>query len=283
MDTQKWRLIFDGPDKPGIVAAITQCISNHQGLIIEANHHSDLNSKWFFMRQDMQFPTSFNHKQLQKDLQLIKKRISGHIQLINPNINKKVVIMVSRHMHCLHELLYRFTHDNLPGKLVGVISNHPDAAVYCKHHQVQFIHNPIDAQDRETGFLTLASHLNTLQPDVIVLARYMQILPSQLCQQYRNQIINIHHSFLPSFSGGDAYQQAFDRGVKLIGATCHYVTQDLDEGPIIGQDITRITHDHQVEELKRIGRNIEKLVLADGLNKHLNDRIFIHNNKTIVF
>jgi len=277
---QHFRLIINCPDQIGIVATVSRCIAEHHGLIIEANHHSDLDTQWFFMRQAIQFPANCKFEALSTAIGHSLDALHAEWQLIDTQQQKRVVILASQQTHCINELLYRFNSGNMPGKLIGVISNHAEIAQQCQPHQLPFYHIPIE---QTADFEKLHAQLDQLQPDVIVLARYMQILPDTICHAYRHQIINIHHSFLPSFSGGKAYQQAYDHGVKLIGATCHYVSKDLDQGPIIEQDVARISHCDNVQDLKRLGQEVEKRVLANGLYKHLLDRIIVHQNKTIVF
>lgn len=283
MTRNQFRLIFKSPDQIGIVAAISTCILNYQGLITEASHHSNSCDQWFFMRQDIQFPDNLNKEALTKDLNQIVQHFNGSFQLNHIEQKKNVVIMVSKHLHCLHELLYRFDCGDMPGHLKAVISNHPDAHDLCKHYKIPFFHIPIEKNQAHASFGHVSETLTKLNTDTIVLARYMQIFPKSLCDLYKDHIINIHHSFLPSFSGGFAYERAFNHGVKLIGATCHFVTEELDKGPIIDQDVVRISHADRVEDLKKLGQHVEKNVLSLGLQKYLEDRIIIHKNKTIVF
>jgi formyltetrahydrofolate deformylase len=280
---EHWRLLFSCPDQTGVVAAVSACVAKHHGLIVESHQHSDTINPWFFMRQDIRFPSHEAADSLKQDLDSIAKQFQGQYQCIDVACAKKVVVLVSGHLHCLNELLYRFSEENMPGQLQAVISNHQRAEKSCEHYEVPFYHCPIDSQDKEVGFARLALQLDQLQPDVIVLARYMQVLPAAICDVYPHKIINIHHSFLPSFSGGHAYRQAFERGVKLIGATSHYVTVALDQGPIIGQDVVRIGHADKVDDLKRLGYEVERRVLANALYQHLQDRVMVHANKTIVF
>ena len=283
MHAHQYQLVFKGPDQPGIVAKISGCIFKHQGLITEAKHHSNTYDHWFFMRQDIQFPDHFDHQSLIKDLSQIVNQLNGSFELHHAQKKKNVVIMVSKHLHCLHELLYRFDCGDMQGQLKAVISNHQDAQSLCDHYQIPFHHIPAASSHDQACFDHVTQTLKSLETETLVLARYMQILPKSLCDSYKNNIINIHHSFLPSFSGGFAYEQAFHHGVKLIGATCHFVTENLDEGPIIDQDVVRISHADRVETLKKLGQQVEKNVLANGLQKFLENRVFIHKNKTIVF
>jgi len=191
--------------------------------------------------------------------------------------------MASKEAHCLIDLLYRWHSGELDCDIVGVISNHDDLRSMVEWYNVPFHHVPVDPNDKTESFAKVNQLIEEADSDTIVLARYMQIIPPELCQKYKHKIINIHHSFLPSFVGAKPYHQAAKRGVKLIGATCHYVTEDLDAGPIIEQDVARITHADTVTDMVRLGRDIEKVVLARGLRYHLEDRVLVHGNHTVVF
>jgi formyltetrahydrofolate deformylase len=199
------------------------------------------------------------------------------------DVAKRVVLAVSREDHCLADLLHRWRSGDLPCTIPAVISNHPDLRPLVEWYGIPFFHVPVPAGQRDQALAEVFSHFEAAGGDVMVLARFMQIIPGDVCARYPGRIINIHHSFLPSFAGGRPYHQAFERGVKLIGATCHYVTADLDEGPIIEQDTYRISHTDGVADLLRIGRDIERSVLARGLRWHLEDRVLLNGNRTVVF
>ncbi len=276
---QNYRLIISCPDQSGIIAKISGLIAKYHGWILEADQHSDLENNWFFMRYEIKVDSIKDQLEAFKaDLTQLAVALQINWQLIDPNIPKKVVILASRTPHCLVEILHQVKAGDLFCDLLAVISNHdhlqPEVAPY---------HLPYHALSLKPDEHELSALFHHYQPDVIVLARYMQIIPAHLCEEYQGKMINIHHSFLPSFAGGDPYQQAFDRGVKLIGATCHYVTPTLDEGPIISQDVIDISHRDSKQDLIREGKAIEKRVLATGLRYHLEDRVSIHGNKTIVF
>ena len=196
---------------------------------------------------------------------------------------KRVVILVSKLEHCLYDLLARWQSKDLDVEISCVISNHPTFDKLIQWHGIPFYHVPVTPETRPEAEDKIVHLFEAAHGDVMVLARYMQILSPQLCDRYPGQIINIHHSFLPSFVGAKPYHQAYDRGVKLIGATCHYVTSELDAGPIIDQDLIRIDHSDSVQDLVRYGKDIEKTVLARGLRYHVEDRVLLHGNKTIVF
>jgi formyltetrahydrofolate deformylase len=193
------------------------------------------------------------------------------------------VICVSKEDHCLADILHRWRNGDLDCDIVGVVSNHDDSRRLVEWHGVDFHHVPTSRDERDAAFEPVARLFEESRADVIVLARYMQILPASLCDAYPGRIINIHHSFLPSFVGARPYRQAFERGVKLIGATCHYVTAELDKGPIIEQDAIRVDHGDSVADLMRIGRDIERIVLARGLRWHLEDRVLLNGDRTVVF
>lgn len=276
---QNYRLIISCPDQSGIIAKISSLIAKYQGWILEADQHSDLENNWFFMRYEIKVESIKNNlTAFSSELNLLGDALKLNWQLIDPNTPKKVLLLASKTPHCLVEILQRVQAQDLFCEIQAVISNHETLQTQVAPYELPY---HVLAQRPSTQALTdLFAHY---QPDVIVLARYMQLIPESLCSAYTGKIINIHHSFLPSFAGGDPYQQAFDRGVKLIGATCHYVTPALDQGPIISQDVIEISHRDNKQDFIREGKDIEKQVLAKGLRYHLEDRVIIHGNKTIVF
>ena len=204
---------------------------------------------------------------------------------MTPRCPRRVVILVSRQDHCLVDLLHRWRTGELRFDLRGVVSNHPDTRAYVEHHGVAFHHVPVpsDAEGKAAAFAQVERLLESEAADLVVLARYMQVLPPSLCEKYAGRILNIHHSFLPSFAGGQPYRQAFERGVKLVGATSHFVTPTLDEGPIIEQDVIRVDHGDTAEDMIRLGRDVEKMVLARSLRYVLEDRVLVNGNRTVVF
>lgn len=272
------------PDRSGIVAAITQFIANHGGWIVEANQYSDPRSNWFFMRVVIiKDSLPLSEEQFTQQFARIADQYEMTWRLTDNTRNKKVMLLVSKQGHCLADLLYRWHTDELPFDCLGVISNHQSKQDFVDWYDIPYTHIPIDPQNKNAGMQALAEKLTEAQPDLIILARYMQILPKSICQQFQHRIINIHHGFLPSFVGAKPYEQAYEYGVKLVGATSHYVTADLDAGPIIEQDVIRVNHNHSTEDLIRLGRDIEKTVLARAVRYHLEDRILLHRNKTVVF
>jgi formyltetrahydrofolate deformylase len=215
----------------------------------------------------------------------IAARFSMSWRLTHADRPQKVLIMVSKLDHCLTDLLYRWKCSELAFEIPCVISNHDDLREYVEWHGIDYYCVPVpkDATGKAAAFAETEKLIANHGPDTIVLARYMQILPPQICGKYANRVINIHHSFLPSFIGARPYHQANERGVKLTGATCHYITEDLDAGPIIEQDVIRISHHDSIEQIIRLGKDVEKTVLARGLRYHLEDRVLVHGNKTVVF
>ncbi|MBZ9557045.1 MULTISPECIES: formyltetrahydrofolate deformylase [Modicisalibacter] len=278
-----YRLVVSCPDRVGIVARVSGFIAAQGGSITEANQHSDLATGRFFMRYEIRFDSPSDAAALKAAFEPIADSFEMTWALNDIARRKRVVLMVSKASHCLVDLLYRWKTGELDCEIPCVISNHDDLRPLVEWHDIPFHHVPVDPLDKASAFAETQRLIEAVDADNVVLARYMQILPPSLCERYAGRVINIHHSFLPSFAGARPYHQAYDRGVKLIGATCHYVTQELDAGPIIEQDVHRISHCHTAEDLVRFGRDIEKAVLARGLRWHLQDRVLIHGNKTVVF
>ncbi|MDW5378061.1 formyltetrahydrofolate deformylase [Halomonas sp. HP20-15] len=282
--SHSYRLIVSCPDRVGIVARVSNFIADQHGSITEANQHSDLVTGRFFMRYEIRFDAdapAIEH--IRETFQPIAETFGMDWSLHDSAQRKRIVLMVSKASHCLVDLLHRWNIGELDCQIPCVISNHDELRSLVEWHGIPFHHVPVTPDDKATAFAETERLIAAAQADGVVLARYMQILPPGLCQRYAGRVINIHHSFLPSFAGAKPYHQAYARGVKLIGATCHYVTEELDAGPIIEQDVHRITHCHTTEDLVRFGRDIERAVLARGLRWHLQDRVLIHGNKTVVF
>ena len=279
-----YRLVIACPDRVGIVAKVSTFLATYNGWITEANHHADQVSGWFFMRNEIKASSMpFDLESFRIAFEPIAREFGMKWHISDSNQRKRVVLMVSKESHCLADLLNRRATNELEGEVVAVISNHDDLRRLVEWHDIPYHCVPVPKENKAEAFAETAALIEQYQADVIVLARYMQILPPELCDRYPGKIINIHHSFLPSFAGARPYHQAYMRGVKLIGATCHYVTQDLDEGPIIDQDVVRVSHSHAADDLVRLGRDVEKNVLARGLRYHLEDRVIVHENKTVVF
>lgn len=279
-----YRLVVSCPDRTGIVAKVSNFLATYNGWITEASYHADQKNGWFFMRNEIKASSiPFSVEDFKTAFQPIAKEYSMNWSISDSDTKKRVVLMVSKESHCLADLLHRWHSKELDAEIVAVISNHDDLRRMVEWHDIPYHHVPVDPKDKAPAFAEVNRLVETYQTDLVVLARYMQILPAEICEQYSGRVINIHHSFLPSFAGAKPYHQAYDRGVKLIGATCHYVTQDLDEGPIIDQDVIRISHSDAIEDMVRLGKDAEKNVLARGLRLHLEDRVIIHENKTVVF
>lgn len=279
-----YRLVISCPDQVGIVAKVAEYIAGQGGSIVEANHHTDSANGWFFMRHEIlasSLPMSL--EAFEKGFQAVADEFDMEWYISDSQKPKKIALFASKESHCLADLLHRWHENELPGEVVCVIANHDDLRSMVEWYKVPFHHIPVTPDTKPQAFAEAEAVTSQYDAEVIVLARYMQILPPKMCRDYAGQVINIHHSFLPSFVGAKPYHQASERGVKLIGATCHYVTEDLDEGPIIEQDVIRVNHSKTIDDLKRLGRDVEKTVLARGLRYHLEDRVLIHGNKTVVF
>ncbi len=279
-----YRLVISCPDQVGIVAKVAEYIAHHGGSIVEANHHTDPVEGWFFMRHEILASSiACGFEVFEKSFQAVADVFDMTWYLSDSEQPKKIALFASKESHCLADLLHRSHENELPGEIVCVIANHDDLRSMVEWHKVPFHHVPVTPETKPQAFAATEALVQQYGADMIVLARYMQILPPQMCADYSGQVINIHHSFLPSFVGAKPYHQASARGVKLIGATCHYVTEDLDEGPIIEQDVIRVSHSQTIDDMKRLGRDVEKTVLARGLRYHLEDRVLIHGHKTVVF
>jgi formyltetrahydrofolate deformylase len=281
---RRYTLTLSCPDRVGIVAAVSGLIAQHQGWIVEASHHADGLAKRFFMRQEILADSlPFDLDTLKQKFAPIAAEFGMDWRISDSAEKKRVVILVSKQEHCLYDLLARWQSKELDIDIPCVISNHETFRGFVEWHGIPFHHVPVTPDNRAAAYDELRRLFEDARADSIVLARYMQILSPELCRTYPGRIVNIHHSFLPSFVGARPYHQAFERGVKLIGATCHYVTEDLDQGPIIEQDVIRIDHSDSPEDMVRYGKDIEKTVLARGLRYHLEDRVLAHGNKTVVF
>ncbi len=277
-------LTLSCPDRVGIVAAVSTLIAANDGWISEAQHHSDQESQRFFMRQEVLASSlPFGLDEMRRRFLPIAERFEMTWAMRDSAQKKRVVILVSKSGHCLYDLLSRWRSQELEIEIVGVISNHETFRGLVEWHGIPYHYVPVNAANKVAACQQMMTLFAAAGAEVMVLARYMQILSGEMCDRYAGQILNIHHSFLPSFIGAKPYHQAYARGVKLIGATCHYVTEDLDCGPIIDQDVLRIDHSDSPRDLVRYGKDIEKTVLARGLRYHIEDRVMLHDNKTIVF
>lgn len=279
------RLLARCPDRPGIVAAVTNFFFNHGANITALDQHAtDSSGGTFFLRLEFQTPElDMSGEALKRAFaEVIAPQFAMDFTMHFAARPMKAAVLVSRHDHCLRELLWRWSNGELPVDLPCVISNHPDLAEEVQRFGIEFRQVEVNGVDRELAGERVREALPD-DVDVIVLARYMQILSADLVASYENRIINIHHSFLPAFVGADPYRQAWDKGVKIIGATAHYVTADLDQGPIIDQEIARVSHRHGVNDLRLLGRDLERQTLSRALQWHAESRILVDGHKTIVF
>ena len=277
-----YRLVIDCPDQTGLVAAVSQFLTDHGANILEANHHTDLQLKRFFMRHEIEANSvELSHEAFVEAFSKIAQAYDMRWTLSNSDTKAKVALLASKESHCLIDVLHRWHTGELQCEIPCIIANHEKMREYADWYKVPF--HFIDFSDKQAAFSEIERLLERYQIDLTVLARFMQIVPDYLCQKLAGKAINIHHSFLPSFAGAKPYQQAYERGVKLIGATCHYVTTDLDEGPIIEQEVLRISHSDSSQDMVRKGKRCEVNALANGIRYHLQDRVIIHQNKTVVF
>ena len=271
-------------DRKGLVASLAQVLYGHGANILDSDQHSDPVAGMFFQRLRFDLSSLTTDRiSLEAGLREVGERMQMAFQLSYANRVRRVAIFVSKHDHCLYDLLLRHRAGELPCEIGFIVSNHADAAPIAGHFGVPFHHLPVTADTRAAQETAAIALIEGGAIDLIVLARYMQILSAELVAKYPSRIINIHHSFLPAFVGANPYKQAFEKGVKLIGATSHYVTADLDQGPIIEQATIRCSHRDTVDDLVRKGRDLEKRALAQAVRYHLEDRILLYAGKTVVF
>lgn len=279
------RLLIVCPDRPGIISAVSTFLYHHGANITDFDQHaSDPDAGTFFLRMEFQTPgLDCSWDTLKSNFEArVARQYGMEWQLTLAADRKRMAIMVSRHDHALLELLWRTMGGDLPAVIPMVISNHDDLRGEVERFGIPYHHIPV-TRDNKVEAEQQALQLLEGQADLVVLARYMQILSPDFVQHYPHRIINIHHSFLPAFVGANPYQQAWERGVKLIGATSHYVTDDLDQGPIIEQNVARVSHRHSPAELKALGQEVERGVLLRAVRWHLEDRVIVDGNKTVVF
>ena len=267
----------------GIVAAISTYLADKGCNIIDSSQFDDLDTGKFFMRISFISEDGAARPQLLEGFKPVAERFDMEWEIYDGDERIKVLLMVSRFGHCLNDLLYRWKIGALPIDIVGVVSNHFDYQKVVVNHDIPFHHIKVTKDNKPQAEAQLMDLVEQTGTELIVLARYMQVLSNQLCRTMSGRIINIHHSFLPSFKGANPYKQAYQRGVKLIGATAHYVTADLDEGPIIEQDTVRITHAQSPDDYVSLGRDVESQVLARAIHAHIHRRVFLNGNRTIVF
>ncbi len=279
------RLLIDCPDHKGVIAAVSSFIALHKGNILSADQHvSDPPSGTFFMRMEIEGDGfGLGRDEFDAAFAPLARQHGMTWRVSFTDRPKQMAILVSKGGHCLVDLLWRWEAGELDAEIPLVISNHAVLRPKVEAHGIAFHHLPVTAASKSDQEARVANLLREHEIDLVVLARYMQILSPQFLESYRRPIINIHHSFLPAFIGADPYRQAHDRGVKIIGATAHYVTAELDSGPIIHQDVAHISHKDEVDDMIRIGREVERRVLAQAVRWHLQDRVLLHGLRTVVF
>ena len=275
---------LNGPDHKGIVYSISQFLFQSGANIIDAQQHREQLDQQFFMW--VKFDCSELNSSRGTFIENLKKvageqQMSSHISF--SDTPKKMAILVSKYDHCLVDLLMRFKYGELPCEIPLIISNHPDLEELAIHHRIPYFYVPVTKETKQEAELKILNLLKKHQIDLVVLARYMQVLTSTILDVFPSKVINVHHGFLPAFQGAKPYHQAYKKGVKIIGASSHYATKELDMGPLIEQETTRIDHTHSVEDMVRIGRDIEKKVLASAVKAHLEDRVMLYRGRTIIF
>jgi len=286
---RRFVITFGCPDRTGIIARISGFLAEYGGWIVEAAYHTDPDTGWFFTRQVVRADSlPFDATELRARFSEVAAALSAESnwQVTDTGERRRAVVLVSKAGHCLYDLLGRVASGELDVDIAAVIGNHDSLADITRAHGIPFHHVSFPSGDPEgkaQAFAEVAKLVDEHEPHAVVLARFMQILPADLCAAWAGKAINIHHSFLPSFIGAKPYHQAHTRGVKLVGATCHYVTADLDAGPIIEQDVIRVDHGDSIADMVRKARDIEKVTLAKGLRWHLESRVLVHGNRTVVF
>ena len=282
---QKITILIHCEDQKAIIASVTHYIAAIEGNIIYLDQHVDADENVFFMRLECEFSAK------NWDIETIKKDFQANLatpfnmswEIYTQEHKPKMALFVSKYDHCLYDILGRYSAGELPLEIPLIISNHEDLRPVAERFNIPFRYVPFTKEIKAQGQQQQMNLLKEYNVDFIVLARYMQIITSELITLYKNQIINIHHSFLPAFPGAKPYHSAFKRGVKIIGATSHYVTEGLDEGPIIEQDISRVTHSHSIDDFIMKGRDLERMVLARAIKLHAERKTMVYNNKTVVF
>jgi formyltetrahydrofolate deformylase len=272
------------PDRVGLLARITNFVAGHGGNLAQVHQFTDAHAAWFFARLEIETDTlGCGLEELRAAFAVVGTELEAEWSVRPSGARPRVVLMVSKLGHCLADLLWRWRSGELECEIPCVISNHEALRSLVEREGIPFHHVPVSPETKAEAFVRMESIWREAEADLVVLARYMQVLPEQVCGRWPARVMNIHHSFLPSFVGANPYQRAYQRGVKLIGATCHYATADLDQGPIIEQEVVRVEHFHSENDLLRLGRDCERLALARGLRYHLAERVLVRENRTVVF
>ncbi|MFM7749550.1 MAG: formyltetrahydrofolate deformylase [Opitutaceae bacterium] len=280
--------LLHGADQPGLVARVAGWIFEHGGNILHADQHRDMEAGIFFQRIEWEprgtAPGSDDSADAgAEDFRKFAGTLGMRARVVSSSHRTRLAIFVSKADHCFHDLILRWKAGDLAAEIVAVVGNHPDLAAAATGYGLPFHHIPVTPGTKAAAEVRQLALLRDTGAELVVLARYMQVLSPEFLESFGAPVINIHHSFLPAFAGGRPYHQAHTRGVKLIGATAHYATRDLDEGPIIHQDVVRVTHRHDVDDLVRLGRDLERVVLAQAVRWHLAGRVLAYGNKTVVF
>ena len=277
------RLTVSCPDRKGLISALSSFISMHGGNILSADQYVS-DGGTFFMRLEIEGDGfGLARDEFAGAFRPLARRHGMEWRVSHTDTPKRMAILVSRYDHCLTDLLWRWDAGEIDAEIPLVVSNHPDLASRAENYGIPFHHLPVTKETKPEQESEVLDHLSENRVDVVVLARYMQILTPEFVGAYRNRLINIHHSFLPAFAGADPYRRAHERGVKTIGATAHYVSEELDAGPIIHQDVAHVSHRDTVDDLVRLGREVERRVLARAVRLHLEDRILVDGGRTVVF
>ncbi|MEO7037225.1 MAG: formyltetrahydrofolate deformylase [Polyangiaceae bacterium] len=283
-ESERATLLVSCPDRRGIVAALAQVLYGHGANIFDSDQHTDTVAAQFFQRLHFDLTDlQTDRGTLERAIAEVAERFSMRYELRYQKQRKRVALFVSRYDHCLYDLLLRHQSGELRCELPLIVSNHPELEHVAKQFGVEFRLVPVSAANKPEAEAAQLALLREANVDLLVLARYMQILSAEFVHTFSGKVINIHHSFLPAFVGGKPYHQAYQRGVKLIGATAHYASAVLDEGPIIEQDVVRCSHRDAIDDLVRKGRDLEKVVLARAVRLHIEDRVLVYGNKTVVF
>jgi formyltetrahydrofolate deformylase len=272
------------PDRVGLLSRISGFVGQHGGNLIEVHQFTEPDAGWFFTRMAIDTHTlKTDLLDLRAAFSPIAEELEATWSIRPAESRQRVVLMVSKLSHCLADLLWRWRTGELVFDIACVIGNHDDLRPLVEREGIPFHYLPVTPETKAQAFKKMEALWLEARADLVVLARFMQIVPGELCARWPGRIMNIHHSFLPSFVGANPYRKAYERGVKLIGATCHYITEDLDAGPIIDQEVIRVEHFHTADDLLRLGRDCERLALARGVRYHLGGRVLLHGNKSIVF